>query len=68
MKSLPPAVLLTLWALLVQVPAGGRCVRPAQKPAPAPTPAGRAPRDVATHATKGVVKSADARRPSRSPA
>ena len=35
MKSLSPAVLLTLWALIVQAPAQALEPRPAQKPAPA---------------------------------
>jgi len=56
MKSLSPAVLLTLWALNVQVPPAATVSGPAQKPAPAPSTAAPAPRDVATHATKGVVK------------
>jgi len=56
MKSLSPAVLLTLWALSVQVPSQGVAPRPEQKPAPVPTAKSAAPRDVATHATKGVVK------------
>jgi hypothetical protein len=57
MKSLPPAVLLTLWALIVQAPAQALPPRSAQKP-PATQPAKPAePHEVATHATKGVVKS-----------
>jgi len=57
MKSLPPAVLLTLWTLIVQAPAQALPPRSAQKP-PATQPAKPAePHEVATHATKGVVKS-----------
>lgn len=57
MKSLPAAVLLTLWALLVQAPAGGVAPRPAQKPVPVQAGKPGDPHEVATHATKGVVKS-----------
>jgi hypothetical protein len=56
MKSLPPSVLLTLWALIVQVPPQATASGPAQKPAPVATARPAEPRDVATHATKGVVK------------
>lgn len=56
MKSLSPAVLLTVWALIVQVPPQAPAPAPAQKSAPVQTARPAAPRDVATHATKGVVK------------
>jgi hypothetical protein len=56
MKSLSPAALLTLWALIVQAPADVPASTPAQKPAPVPASKPTAPREVATHATKGVVK------------
>src|SRR5215217_2473654 len=56
MKSLSPAILLTLWTVIVQVPSPAAAPRPEQKSAPPPTARPAAPRDVATHATKGVVK------------
>jgi hypothetical protein len=56
MKSLSPAVLLTLWALIVQAPGDGPVPRPAQEPASVQASKPAPPREVATHATKGVVK------------
>ena len=60
MKTLSPAVLLTLWALLVQAPTQDLAPKPAPRAAPAPAGKPAAPREVATHATKGVVKSVSA--------
>jgi uncharacterized membrane protein len=60
MKTLPPAVLLTLWALIAQAPAQTVVPKPAQKQAPTAAAKQPAPQDVATHATKGVVKSVTA--------
>jgi hypothetical protein len=60
MKTLSPAVLLTLWALIVQAPAPTAATKPVQKPAPATAAKPAPPHDVATHATKGVVKSVTA--------
>src|SRR3954452_11175013 len=57
MKCPPPAVLLTLWALIVQAPAQALGPRPDQKTAPVQAAKPAEPREVATHATKGVVKS-----------
>jgi len=60
MKTLSPAVLLTLWALIVQAPAQVPGPKPAQKAGTVAAAKPPAPREVATHATKGVVKSVTA--------
>ncbi|MEO7276078.1 MAG: hypothetical protein ABI211_29185 [Vicinamibacterales bacterium] len=56
MKSLSPAVLLTLWALIAQGPPQATAPVAAQTSAAVQTARPAVSRDVATHATKGVVK------------